>query len=280
MLGFILCLQLSLPINDSTSFANALMRQGDYFRAISEYKRVLFYSRDDSTRNYCLLQIARCYRKSSKYESAVRYSSSLLNNATISPSLRWQSNLNLGITYLESKMPQLSLPYLQAAVTGDSASFPLLCIGLAELEMQNWDKASGLFRRAAATSKNSVLQAQMFTLSDRIEKFPDQTWKSPFLASSFSFVLPGSGQLYSGHIYDGIQAFLVTASFAFATYAIYKYEQSSKGHLAWTYVSVSITGIFHAANVIGANRTAKYRNWKRRSDFVKNIHDSVMFYEP
>ncbi|MGH7451093.1 MAG: DUF5683 domain-containing protein, partial [bacterium] len=110
--------------------------------------------------------------------------------------------------------------------------------------------------------------------------FKEQPKKSPFIASSLSFVLPGSGQLYSGHTYDAVQAFLFTASFGFAAYAIYKYEHSFKEHLELTYIGISITAIFHAAKVIGANRTAHYRNWKKNRDFIKSIHDVVMVYEP
>lgn len=280
MIGLLLCLQLSSPISQSTAFADALMRQGDYFRAISEYKRVLFYNRGDSITNYCMLQIAKAYRKSFKYESAIRYSTALLNKENISLSLRQRANLNLGISYIESNMPHLSISYLQAAVTQDSAAFPLLCIGLAELETKNWNKATDVFKTATRTIQDSVLQMQILKLSSDIENFKSYSPKSPLLASSLSFIFPGSGQLYSGHAYDAVQAFLFTASFAFATYAIYRYEHSFKEHLGLTYVGISITAIFHAANIIGANRTAHYRNWKRHHDFVKEIHDTIMRYEP
>ena len=61
MFGFILFLQLSISQN-VVGFADALMHQGDYFRAISEYKRAAYYITDDSIKNYCLLQIARSYQ--------------------------------------------------------------------------------------------------------------------------------------------------------------------------------------------------------------------------
>ncbi len=280
MLGLLLCLQLSGGVADSAAFADALMRQGDYFRAISEYKRVLFYNRNDSIQNYCLAQIAKSYRKSFKYESAIRYSAGLLNRANISPALRRQSNLNLGLSYLENKMPQLSLPYLQTAAAGYSTGFPLLCLGLAELEMKNLDKASTWFRDAGKIYGDSAFHVQILDISEALEKFKHQPRKSPFLASALSFFLPGSGQLYSGHAYDAFQAFLYTASFAFATYSVYKYEHAFKEHLGLTYVGISITAIFHAANLIGANRTAKYRNWKSHRDFAENVYDAVMLHEP
>jgi tetratricopeptide (TPR) repeat protein len=280
-LEFLFCLQLSLAAPDtSPAFADALFRQEDYFRAISEYKRVLFYNSNDSIKNYCLVQIAKSYRKSFKYESAIRYSAALLNRAELSPALRRQGHLNLGLSYLESKMPQLALPYFQAAVANDSTAFPFLCMGLTELEKQNWDGAANWFRKAASTRRDSLAKAQIMGFSNSTAKLKNQSWKSPLLSSALSLVVPGSGQFYSGHVYDGVQAFLFTMSFAFATYATYKYEHAFNEHLRWTYAGVSVTAIFHAANVIGANRTARYRNWKKRSDFTKSVHDAVMLYEP
>lgn len=279
MSGLLLYLHLTLLPHDSAAFANALMREGDYFRAITEYKRVLFYSRNEAERNYCLGQIAKSYRKSARYESAIRYSTALLNKPELPAAQRRQSLLNLGLSYLESKAPQLAQPYFQQAIAEDSTVFPLLCMGLTRLEMRQWNEAAKIFEKAALLAADSVVRMPIVNLAGGIARFKSQPQKSPLLASSLSFFLPGSGQFYSGHAYDGIQAFLFTASFAFATYAIYKYEHANKDHLSWTYVGVSITSIFHAANILGANRTAHYRNWKKQQDFTASAREIVMRYE-
>ena len=38
---------------------------------------------------------------------------------------------------------------------------------------------------------------------------------------------------------------------------------------------VSITGIFHIANIIGAYRTAEYKNNKEKLIFMENIREKV-----
>ncbi len=280
MFGFILFLQLSISQN-VVGFADALMHQGDYFRAISEYKRAAYYLTDDSIKNYCLLQIARSYRKSSKFDLSIQYSNGLLSKKDVPITMQQQSNLNLGLSYLESHLPQLSLPYFQKLVDApDSTGFPLMCMGLAELEMKNWTKASEAFVSASRLNGDAAFQSKMLQVSADIQMFPDRPQKSPLFASALSLAIPGSGQIYSGHIYDGIQAFLVTVSSAFATYALYKYEHSFNDHLSLTYVGISLTAIFEFANVLGAYQTANYHNWKDHEDFVKSVHDMISPYEP
>jgi TM2 domain-containing membrane protein YozV len=256
------------------------MRQGDYFRAISEYKRTAFHSEDDSIRSYCLLQIAKSYRKSFRYESAIQYSTELLSAKNVPHSLRQQCNLNLGLVYVDSHMPQLSIPYFKELLATDSTGFALSCMGLAELEMQDFGQASLLFKEAAKTTKDPTYRQQTLRLSGETESFVNRPQKSPLLASTLSFILPGSGQIYAGHIYDGVQAFLFTAASAFATYAIWKYEHSFKDRLELTYIGISITALFHAANVIGAHQTANFHNWKQHDDFVRDVHHALSAFEP
>lgn len=279
MIGILLFLQLSLAA-DSLTFADALIREGDYFRAISEYKRVLFYSDNDSIKNYCLLQIAKSYRKSNKFESAINYSSLLLNKNNLSTTARSKAELTIGLGYLENNLPQISIDYFNKSFNTDSNTFSLLCLGLAELKMRNWKSALITFSKSINFCRDTVLRSQVIDFQRQIEDIKTQSKKSPIVSSTLSLVIPGSGQIYSGHTYDGIQAFLYTASAAFASYAIYKYEKSFKGHLELTYISISVTAIFHAANILGAYQTANYYNLKQENDLIRNIRNTIIDNEP
>ena len=66
MIGWLALIPLVATHPGPTAFADALMRQGDYFRAITEYKRTLFESDDPELRRRCTLRIGRAYRKSMK----------------------------------------------------------------------------------------------------------------------------------------------------------------------------------------------------------------------
>lgn len=277
-----LCLFLQMPLNYNTNvdFADYLMQQHDYFRAISEYKRVLFFCQNDSIRYYCMTQIAKSYRKSRRFDSGVSYSNEVLNQEQLQANLRWQNSLNVGLAYLENNQPHLSLPFLQKTSELNPSLFVQLSVGLAHLRLRQWGKASERVRQAAFALKDTTVKAKISLMADSIDKFSLYPQKSPVAASLLSAILPGSGQAYSGHTYDAIQAFLYTFSIGFSSFALYKYEKKVKGRLQLTYIGFSITSLFYVGNIMGARRTAKYRNWRLESDFSKRIQEEVMQYEP
>jgi tetratricopeptide (TPR) repeat protein len=279
MIALLIMLQLLTVQQEDASFARYLMRQGDFYRAITEYKRVSFYTADGILRDSCALEIARCYRKSQKFDSAIRFSTSLIHSSSATKEIRTAATLNLGLTYLDSKMPQLARHYLESVDSSDSSGFVHACLALTEVQVKQWDAASELFREAADQTPDSIFRSTILTISDEFLKRKSVGRKSPLLASALSFVIPGAGQAYSGHYYDATQSFLFTACFAFASFAIYRYEHDERNHLGWTYVGISITAMFHTANVIGANLTARYRNWKLDNDVYDRAYRNVMKFE-
>jgi TM2 domain-containing membrane protein YozV len=276
----LLCVSTAFAQHNS-GFADALMRQGDYFRAITEYKRTFFHTESDSLKNICLSRIAVAYRKSAKYESAIDYAATLLMRPNVPASLIQKANLTVGLSYLDSRMPHLAVPYFTAAAEFvEPTRFPLLCLGLAAAEMDDFEVAKGHFERAVDPQSDGARKKEYERFAAAITAYTARSGVSPTLAAAMSFVLPGSGQIYSGHSYDGIQAFLYTGSMAFATYGLYRYEHSVKGQLSLTYIAAAITALYHAANVIGAHQTARFRNARAHRDFTRALYDAVMKHEP
>jgi tetratricopeptide (TPR) repeat protein len=260
-------------------FADDLFRQEDYYRAITEYKRALYEFPADSVANYCRVMIARAYRLSGHLESSIRYSESVLSRDSVQFRLRQRARLNLGLCYLDSKLPQLAKEHLELYAARDSTSSGLLCLAEMAILNRNIDSAAKLIRTAADRERDANNSQQLIALAEVVSREGLEGRKSPLLAGAMSFFLPGSGQWYCRHQYDGIQAFIYTASLAYATFAMYRYERSDHRHLGWTYVGVSITAMFHAGNIIGATRTARYRNWRRESDLYDRVRKIVMSYE-
>lgn len=262
-------------------FADFLMRQGDYFRAITEYKRVIFYASDDSLKDHCFLQIAKAYRRSGKFELAIEHAASVLMRSAASPFARYDSNISLGMCYLESDMPQLALPYFNAAIQlSDTAAFAILCAGVVKAETLDFEGAVRSFNEVEKLTASTALRTAAADFSRLVREYSTRPKLSPTVAAALSALLPGAGQLYSGHAYDALQAFLYTGSMVFAALALYRYEHSVTGHLGWTYVGITVAGVFHLANIIGAARTAEYRNWKSHTDMTRQLRDVLVRHEP
>jgi len=255
-------------------FAEALLREGDYYRAITEYKRRMFLYPQDST--YCLMQIARAYCRSAKYQSAVEYASLALERPDLSAQQRSDANLTVGLCYMGLHLPILSWQYFNAAGTLDTVGVNALCMGWLLATEGKWKVAHAVFQQVARAHVGDTLGSSALKLSTLASQGPYLPHKSPAIAVALSTVLPGAGQMYGGHGYDALQAFLMTSSFAFASYGVYRYEREPGRHLRYTYLAVGITSLFHAANILSAQRTASYYNWRQRNDHLIRIQELIL----
>ena len=89
--------------------------------------------------------------------------------------------------------------------------------------------------------------------------------RSRTLSTAFSAILPGAGQIYSGRIGDGIYTLLTVVGSGFLTW----WFASDAEHRDRTWIKTSLfgtlTALFYAGNVYGANLAARdYNRWRQR----------------
>lgn len=284
MTAALLIINLSIFFANTDSgdvaYADALSRSGDYYRAISEYKKLSFYSTGDSLKAYYNYQIARAYYKSKKYKTSVEYSNILLASKDATEQYHYLANIYLGLSYMESNRSSLASIHFREAMLYNSNGFAKLGLGLMAAKTDRWKEAIRLFSEIAIESINISIREsakQMLSLS----KFgPDLPSKSPKKAAILSAMMPGLGQVYAEHYYDALQAFIFVSSFAYATQSIYLYENEVKNNLTFTFISVPITALFHFSNIIGAKNTAKYRTIKLRDDLFGKLRARYLALEP
>ncbi len=259
-------------------YANDLMQDNDYFRAISVYKEILFFSEDAETRNHCLLQISKAYWKSNKFKASIKFLTRLLNSTDDSQYYN-SGMIYLGLNYYGLKTYQMAADYFKRVSRSDSSGFADLYLALVETEKGAYQQASQLFKEIHDSSPNSEIGAISKELADISLKGKNLKRKSPLVAGLFSVILPGSGQFYCRHYYDGLQAMLYVGAFALTTYAAHRYDKKFNDHYTSTYLAASITGMFHVGNVIGAYRTAQYYNFKQHQHFLKEVRFKVFSIE-
>lgn len=92
-----------------------------------------------------------------------------------------------------------------------------------------------------------------FRIKDAVNLSGRQTDKSPVLAAVLSAVLPGSGRIYAGRIWDGIFGFIMVSIPAASAYRM-REESGSFGFMMYA----SAAAVFYGGEVYGAWRTAKY----------------------
>ena len=268
-------MQANIFAQSQTEYADALMAEQDYFRAISEYKRVFHLSADTTLRNTCLLKISKAYLKSSKFKAAIRFSGRLLNQPGMGIHQSNKAYNYIGLSYYWLKVFGMAKHYFNKTLSSDTTGFPRFYLALPDAEKGKFQQAGDKFYGVHQHYPRSEISELSRQLSKEIVKGYHVKRKRSLLAILMSAVLPGSGQIYCKHYYDGVQAFMYVSAFAFTTYAAYKHDKHCNNNFMHTYIAAGITSLFHIGNIIGAQRTAAYYNMVQKQKFMTQIREMV-----
>ena len=247
------------------------MRERDYFRAISVYKELAFFSRNRDSTVFYLTQIGKAYRKSRKYELSIDAYSSIPGRFPLSSGLSNSININLGLNYLGLSVPSQALPYFSKVIDRDSTGLARFYAGMAECELGDWERATELYSGVIRMNSDTLLTRCSMDILTRVSRAQDLPHRNPFVAGLLSTVIPGSGQLYCHHYVDAIQSFAFVSSLSFAAYGMYRYDQTRGSGYVLTGISIAVAAMFHFANILGAERTALYFNERQREVLLEGI---------
>jgi TolA-binding protein len=207
------------PLTDAEqilSFADALFQDGDYFRAITEYKRFLFLSPTDPRAGRVQLQIGLAYLRGQQWEDARRTFHTVAQQHP-ADELGVEAAFLIGETaYLQGQYAQairdlrpLAERYGQTPA-GEKARYRL---GWSYLQTRQWTEAARTF---AVIEPQSSLFPSARALTEAARQAEELPRKSPALAGALSAVVPGTGHVYTGRFRDGFIAFLLNGAFLVA----------------------------------------------------------------
>lgn len=169
-------------------FALSLMKERDFFRAISIYKELAFFSKNPDSTILYYAQIGKAYRLSQKYQLSVSAYSDLLNYHNLSDSISCSIYLNLGLNYLGMKIPSQAEVYFQEAQKTDKDNLALFYLGLAALENSDWKEAQSYYdqvSRRSLASKLSALSSEFSKTLNNADRLPH---KDPLTAIFLSTI--------------------------------------------------------------------------------------------
>lgn len=266
----------NLSSQSKVDFARSLMNERDYFRTISAYKELVFFSTNTDSTILYLSQIGKAYRLSHKYDLSVETYAGILNTYRLSQSISNVIYINLGLDYLGLEIPAQALPYLHEARSADTSGLALFYLGLVKCETANWEDARSYYDSASKTTSSGAIRNLSTEFSLKLMKTGEIPHRSSLLAASLSAAIPGLGQLYSGHYFDAAQAFGFVAAFSFVSYMTYQNDKKNNSNYVLTGIAVSLTSLFHIANIIGAERTAAYFNQRQKDLFLQDIRQKSL----
>jgi len=275
-------------------FADALTKEGDCWRAETEFKRVAFLSGVDEVDRWALMKTGSCYYSWNRWdESAPHFLKAATRSLTaadrnVAHYMAAASFFNAGRytksvetldrSAREDEEEHGIYGHSNVAADGDSdnetdapqqlaAENIQILRGLCSMASGDWGRGSELFKDVAADYPNSLNRNRALFLRWKSEEGASEVpQKHPNLAAGFSVVIPGSGQMYSGRYYDGFRHLVVNGLLIFSVYQLFKEEYYAAGYLL-----AGFTLPFYVGNIVGAKRSAESYNAWKRAGYVSQV---------
>lgn len=240
-------------------FADSLFSKKDYFRAITEYKRLKFFDSNGSFNFVSDFKIALSYKGGAKFKEAANYFNLALAEAN-NDSEEFTANIELVKTLIIARRTTRALAKinsLKKIYYGNKRKELQYWQGWAFMFAEKWVKADSVFRIIGETKLDSVCKN---VLNERY---------SLTVAKIFSYLMPGAGQLYAGHPWSGLMSFAWNALWGYLTLKAFFAERYFDGivigNLLWFR--------FYRGNLQNAERFARRENKK----IYNNAYDYLQF---
>ncbi|MFH1887186.1 MAG: tetratricopeptide repeat protein [Pseudomonadota bacterium] len=267
--ALLLALGLAAPLasaaspQDVLSFAQSLAKDGENYRAITEYMRFLHDFPDHPDRDRALLGMGRAYLSGQEPSRSLDALKRLVDEFPESPLVpeAWLL-ICRARTAMDPAQGMACLSSLAQSPDPGLAARAARSLGFALLDAGNWEGARDAFLAVGPSAVG---------LAAALDPLPNLPYKSPTVAGALA-VMPGAGHLYLGRYQDAFIAFLLNAGLGIAAWEAFDNDMPALGGV----VSVAAFG-FYAGNFYGAVTGARKHNERIRHGFV---HDLEKQYGP
>jgi TolA-binding protein/TM2 domain-containing membrane protein YozV len=206
-------------------FADQLLQEGEYFRAITEYQRFRFDYPDDPRQAMALFRIGQAYYRGQQYQKALQTFRDVTHTYPDSPYGRqawlWQGESLLQQTQYDAA-EQSYATYIERYANAPAIPYARYQKGWTLLYRRQWQAATTELQQIPPSSP---LYAAAQQLAMEAQEGSQQPKKSPFLAGILSTFLPGAGQLYNGRHGDAVLTFLLNGLFIAGTIEAIQHDQ-------------------------------------------------------
>jgi tetratricopeptide (TPR) repeat protein len=186
------------------AFAQWLFDTGEYYRAIGEFQRFLFFSPQHPLASQAQLRIALAYFCGERWLEAFEVFRQVARVAR-DPAIReaaalWMAEALAKRGSHEEAM-RLYRDVIAKAPGTPSAERAAYLLGWSLLWLRQWREARQAF---AALPETSPYHASAQRLAAALDPPPALPRRSPTVARALSTILPGAGQIYDGDTVDGL----------------------------------------------------------------------------
>ena len=227
---------------EQLGFASHLAAEGDYFRAIGEYKRFLYVCPGDTNRADAAYQVGRCYFQAGRYGDVLEWR----NTAQLDSRRSTEASLLVGHALFRLTTYYRALAELEPLTRSDSgmqsANQARYLAGLSLVRLDRGPEAVPLF---LAVEESSPYWSKARGYAQALESNRPVPRKSPVLGGTLA-VVPGLGYAYAEHFGTALAALVVNGLLWWATLDAFDDGHEAAGA---TY-SIFAVG-FYLGNIVG-----------------------------
>ncbi|HAS82335.1 MAG TPA: hypothetical protein DCS43_06590, partial [Verrucomicrobia bacterium] len=248
------------------SFPDALFAEKDYYRAITEYKRVAHLHPATDVAANARYMIGLSYFRGEKWDAA-QAAFQQLNRMEVPDPLARRALLMMGECAYRNGDYGTALDLFQTFAVehpeDPKAEDAGMRMAQSYVHLEKEPFAVQQAERMITQDPPSERVARMHTALQEIDRIPR---KSPRLAGALSAVLPGAGQLYTGRSGDALLSFLLNSGLIIAAVVAFNNDEPVAGGLI---AAVELT--WYSGNIYGAVNAAHKYNRDQRSRFIENL---------
>ncbi|OEU65624.1 MAG: hypothetical protein BBJ57_10310 [Desulfobacterales bacterium PC51MH44] len=265
---------LTIDPDKQFDFAKHYFLSGEYFRAIDEYKRFIYFFPEDNKVKIAMYKIGMSYFNSKSFNDAINSFNTLIDKYSDTDfsmtDLCTKAYLMISKCHIHLNEYDFAAICLNNLITitddidvKDEAYYQ---IGWIYLEKASWEKARINFAKISPQNKNKY---QLKSLSKELDRTKLIDRKSPQAAGLLS-IIPGAGFLYCERYRDAMIAFLLNAGLMYAAYESFDDDNYALGGMI-TFVEVG----FYAGNFYGAITSAHKYNRSKTGQFIDQLKQNT-----
>jgi tetratricopeptide (TPR) repeat protein len=247
-------------------FARFLFNKGEYYRAITEYYKILYNTTDSTKTINTLKNMALCYFYGADYEGFINFFHNNKNTFLMNSKAYSEMNLFQGKSYyhLSSYTKAISILEKINFEPGDSLyDEKHFIIGLSYAHLYDWETALKKMEPIINNKEYLEFRDYLFSQKKYILSFPK---RDPTFAGILSAALPGSGYFYCNRITTGITSLIVNGLLFWSVFDAAKNKQYGLS------AGIGFFGLgWYIGNIIGSVNAAHQYNSFYQEQYLKDV---------
>ncbi len=253
-------------------FAEDLFQRREYYRAIGEYERFMYFFPESEQVALARYRIGLAYLRGERYEEAIEAFRLMIGQYPHSEYAD-KSRLKISEAYVQRKRYDEAVTNLEKliAMTPDQNTKDEACYqcGWVYLEKGFWENAEACFNKVSPENRAKF---KIEHLLRELTKKKHLKRKHPTAAGLLAMV-PGAGHLYCERYRDALVAFLANGALILAAWEAFDHDLYALGGM------ITVVGLgFYFGNIYSAISSAHKYNRDERNRFLRNLEERARIH--